>query len=185
MSKDVNNIGNRSSLQKALKDVDKEYIKNLWKFSMQVRALDTGRIKSEEEMEDRIQKLFNLCYETGNMPTYESIAVACGIPSRTFYDMRQGEFEGYKQYSQIIKKAKEQVAMIESAMARDGKIPSALWIFRSKNYLGMRDSVTVEAVSNQSGDVPNQTGAILENLPEAPEIEVKAEVVESKIAASE
>lgn len=89
MSKDVNNIGNRTSLQKALKDVDKEYISNLWKFSMQVRKLDTGRIQSAEEMEDRIQKLFDLCYQTGNMPTYESIAVACGIPSSTFYDMRQ------------------------------------------------------------------------------------------------
>ena len=146
MSKDVNNIGNRTSLQKALKDVDKEYISNLWKFSMQVRALDTGRVKSEEEMEDRIQKLFVLCYQTGNMPTYESIAVACGIPSRTFYDMKQGEYEGYKQYSQIIKKAKEQVAMIEAAMVRDGKIPPSLWIFRSKNYLGMKDSVKVEAI---------------------------------------
>ena len=31
--------------------------------------------------------------ELGNMPTYESIAVACGIPSRTFYDMKVGEYE--------------------------------------------------------------------------------------------
>ena len=57
--------------------------------------------------------------------------------------------------------------------------------FVQKITYGMRDNVTIEAVSNQSGDVPNQTGAILENLPEAPEIEAKAEVVESKIAASE
>lgn len=69
------------------------------------------------------------------MPTYESIAVACGIPSSTFYDMKNRDFEGYKQYSLIIKKAKEQVAMIEAAMVRDGKIPPSLWIFRSKNYL--------------------------------------------------
>jgi hypothetical protein len=36
----------------------------------------------------------------------------------------------------------------------------------------------VEAVSNQSGDVPNQTGAILESLPDVPEaqaIEVQSE----------
>jgi hypothetical protein len=54
-----------------------------------------------------------------------------------------------------------------------------------KIIYGMKDSVQVEAVSNQSGDVPNQTWAILDNLPEAPEIEVKAEAVESKTAASE
>lgn len=135
MSKDVNNIGNRTSLQKALKDVDKEYISNLWKFSMQVRALNTGRVKSEQEMEDRIQQLFQICYQTGNMPTYESLAVACGIPSRTFYDMKLGNYEGYKEYSRVIKEAKEQIAMIESAMVRDGKIPPSLWQFRAKNYL--------------------------------------------------
>lgn len=64
MSKDVNNIGNRSSIQKAIKDVDKDYIKNLWKFSMQVAALNTGRIQNEQQMEDRIQQLFQLCAKT-------------------------------------------------------------------------------------------------------------------------
>ena len=63
MSKDVNNIG-RYSIQKAIQDVDKQYIKNLWQFSMQVAALNTGRIKSEQEMEERIQQLFQLCAET-------------------------------------------------------------------------------------------------------------------------
>lgn len=178
MSKDVNNIGNRSSLQKAMKDVDKEYMKNLWRFSMQVAAINTGRIQSEEDMQDRIQQLFTLCSETGNMPTYESIAVACGIPSRTFYDMRAGEYEGYKKYSQIIKKAKEQVAMIEAAMARDGKIPAPLWIFRAKNYLKMKDVQQIEAAVTPTGDVPTNSDDLISALPEAPEekpIEVEAE----------
>ena len=172
MSKDVNNIGNRTSLQKALKDVDKEYIKNLWNFSMQVAALNTSRVKSEDEMKDRIQQLFDLCARTGNMPTYESIAVACGITSRTFYDMKSGDFEGYKEYSQIIKKAKEQVAMIESAMVRDGKIPPSLWIFRAKNYLNMKDVQQVEVSPTASGDVPGNAEDIVATLPEAPENEV-------------
>lgn len=77
MSKDVNNIGNRSSLQKALKDVDKEYIKQTWKFALAVNALNVKRVSTPEEMEDRIQQLFDLCSSTGNVPTYESIAVAC------------------------------------------------------------------------------------------------------------
>ena len=135
MSKDVNNIGNRSSIRKAIKDVDKDYISNLWKFSMQVRALNTGRVKSADEMEKRIQQLFEICLQTGNMPTYESLAVACGIPSSTFYDMKSAKFEGYVKYSEVIRDAKEQIAMIESAMVRDGKIPPSLWQFRAKNYL--------------------------------------------------
>lgn len=107
--------------------------------------------------------------ELGNMPTYESIAVACGIPSSTFYDMKNEKFDGYAQYSAIIKNAKEQVAMIESAMVRDGKIPPTLWIFRAKNYLNMKDVQQVEVTPTASGDVPNNGGDILATLPEAPE----------------
>lgn len=44
----------------------------------------------------------------------------------------------------------------------------------------MRDNVTIEAVSNQSGDVPNQSGVLLETLPEAPNIEAEAVKVVSK-----
>lgn len=66
-------------------------------------------------------------------------------------------------------------------MANDGKIPSAVWIFRAKNYLGMRDSVQIEAISNQSGDIPNQSGVALEELPEAPNLEVVGEAVAEKV----
>ena len=44
----------------------------------------------------------------------------------------------------------------------------------------MRDNVTIEAVSNQSGDVPNQSGVLLETLPEAPTIEVDGKTLEVK-----
>lgn len=49
----------------------------------------------------------------------------------------------------------------------------------------MKDSVQVEAISKQSGDVPNQTGAILENLPEVPTLEVEGKTIEVKNEVSE
>lgn len=54
-----------------------------------------------------------------------------------------------------------------------------------KTTYGMRDNVTIEAVSNQSGDVPNQSGGILEALPEIPNIEVEGKTVEVEKTASE
>lgn len=135
MSKDVNNIGNRGSVQKAIQDVDLEYRKKKIAFVVQVSKLNTARIETPEEMEERIDKLFELCIETGNIPSYECIAVACGLPLSTFYDMKNNKFEGYAQYSAIIKKAKDAIAFMESSMANDGKMPSAVWIFRAKNYL--------------------------------------------------
>lgn len=182
MSRDVNNIGERSSIQKATQDVDIEYKKKKIAFVVQVSKLNTSRVKTPEEMKERIDKMFELCIETGNIPTYECMAVACGIPISTFYDMKKGDFEGYKQYSEVIKNTKDTIASMESSLAMDGKIPSNVWIFRAKNYLGMRDNVTIEAVSNQSGDVPNQTGVELETLPEAPVIEAVAEQVQEKMS---
>lgn len=135
MSKDVNNIGNRGSVSKAIQDVDLEYRKKKIAFVVQVSKLNTARIGTPEEMEERIDKLFELCIETGNIPSYECIAVACGLPLSTFYDMKNNKFEGYAQYSAIIKKAKDAIAFMESSMANDGKMPSAVWIFRAKNYL--------------------------------------------------
>lgn len=37
----------------------------------------------------------------------------------------------------------------------------------------MRDVQQIEAISNQSGDIPNQSGVDLAELPEAPAIEAE------------
>ena len=61
-------------------------------------------------------------------------------------------------------------------MVRDGKIPPSLWIFRAKNYLGMKDVQQVEVAPTASGDVPNNADDMVATLPEAPNvIEVDSE----------
>ena len=135
MSKDVNNIGNRGSVQKAVQDLDLAYRQKKIAFALQVAKLNTFRVTTPEEMEERLNQLFELCLQSGNLPSYESLAVACGIPLRTFYDMKNETLDRYKAFSQVIKKAKDTIAFMESSMANDGKIPSAIWIFRAKNYL--------------------------------------------------
>lgn len=178
MSKDVNNIGNRSSTMKNLQDVDIEYRKKKIAFVVQVAKLNKFRVSTPEEMTERLEELFQLCVETGNIPNYEALAVACGIPIRTFYDMSTGNFDKTADFSPIIKSAKDTIALMESSMANEGKIPSAVWIFRAKNYMGMKDVQQIEAVQTASGDIPNQESDLLEALPESPGenvIELKAE----------
>ena len=81
---------------------------------------------------------------------------------------------GYKQYSEIIKRAKDTISMMENAMASDGTMPSAVWIFRAKNYQKMKDVQQIEAVAPNQGDVPQNSGDIVATLPEAPDaIEVE------------
>ena len=57
-------------------------------------------------------------------------------------------------------------------MVRDGKIPPVLWIFRAKNYLGMKDVQQIEAVTPTNGDVPTNGDDLISALPEAPNEDV-------------
>ena len=70
--------------------------------------------------------------------------------------------------------------MIESILARDGKIPAPLWIFRAKNYLEMKDVQQVEVAANPGGDIPKNGTDLVAALPEIPknaEIEEKTPII--------
>lgn len=54
-------------------------------------------------------------------------------------------------------------------MASDGKMPANVWIFRAKNYQGMKDVQQIEAVNAAPGDVPSNAEDIVATLPEAPD----------------
>lgn len=57
-------------------------------------------------------------------------------------------------------------------MASDGKMPANVWIFRAKNYQGMKDVQQIEAVNTAPGDVPSNAEDIVATLPEAPDEDV-------------
>lgn len=59
--------------------------------------------------------------------------------------------------------------MMDSILAREGKIPAPLWIFRAKNYMGMKDVQQVEVAPTSSGDVPKNSGDLVAALPEIPD----------------
>lgn len=77
---------------------------------------------------------------------------------------------GWKEYSQILKRAKDTISLMENTMAADGTMPSAVWIFRAKNYQQMKDVQQIEAVSTNQGDVPTNADDMVATLPEAPDV---------------
>ena len=57
----------------------------------------------------------------------------------------------------LIKKAKGFIASFESEMVTEGKINPVVYIFRAKNYFGMKDQQEVVLTPNQPlGDSPDQ-----------------------------
>jgi len=77
---------------------------------------------------------------------------------------------GWKEFSQIIKRAKDTISLMENTMAADGTIPPAVWIFRAKNYQKMKDVQEIQAIGVNSGDVPQNSGDIVATLPDAPDV---------------
>lgn len=156
---------------------DNEFVSRVLDLNLKIRALGIqGKPKTQEEMKERITEYFALCQEAGLNPTVEGLALATDYDRRSIFEIGKGTFN--QPFMDIIKKAKDFIANYDAILAASNKMNAAVYCFRSKNFYGMKDSVQVEAISNQSGDIPNQTGGILEELPESPEILVEGGTIE-------
>lgn len=153
---------------------DGEFVSRALALNLQIRQLGLrGKPKTPQEMEDRITEYFSLCQQAQLNPTVEGLALAVDYDRRSLFEIGKGTFN--QPFMDIVKNAKDFIAGYDAILAASNKMNSAVYCFRSKNFYGMKDQVQIEAVSNQSGDVPNQSGVDLAELPEAPAIEIEAE----------
>ena len=51
-------------------------------------------------------------------------------------------------------------------MVANGKIPAPVYIFRSKNFYGMKDVQEVKVEANQNSQIPENAEEIIDKLPE-------------------
>ena len=151
---------------------DGEFVSRALRLNINIRNLGkAGKPKTVQEMEDRIDQYFSLCQEAQLNPTVEGLALAIDYDRRSLFEISRGTFN--LPFMDTVKKAKDFIANYDAILAASNKMNSAVYCFRSKNFYQMKDTVQVEAISNQSGDIPNQSGVDLEELPEAPAIEAE------------
>lgn len=151
---------------------DGEFVSRALSLNLKIRELGLrGKPKTRDEMQDRITEYFSLCQEAQLNPTVEGLALAINYDRRTLFDIQNAKTK--IQFTDIVKEAKDFIAGYDAILAASNKMNSAVYCFRSKNFYGMKDQVQIEAVSNQSGDIPNQSGVDLAELPEAPAIEAE------------
>ena len=130
---------------------------------------DRPIVKSDEECRERLYWFFDTCEKTGQLPTVEKMVMALGTVKSTVWDWEQG-----KKCSQIradmIKKAKGFIAGFESEMVTEGKINPVVYIFRAKNYFGMKDQQDVvlkpESPLGETVDQARLESTIVQELPE-------------------
>lgn len=99
-------------------------------------------VKSDEECRERLEWFFDTCGQTGQLPTVEKMVMSLGAVKSTVFNWENGD--GCSQVRMnLIKKAKEFIASFESEMVTEGKINPVVYIFRAKNYFGMKDQQDV------------------------------------------
>ena len=132
--------------------------------------------KTPEELEQRFDAFFEKCSTEGLPPTFEALSLVSGWCYSTFYDISEGKM--CTEFTDIIKKAKDVCQIYDSQMAANGKVLAPVYIFRAKNFYGMRDEQKIQIEAQPGADKPQNAEDIVNALPEAPgAIEVEGEIV--------
>ena len=108
-------------------------------------------VKNDEELCERLNWFFMQCAETQQLPTVEKMSNCLGYHRNTIFDWEQGNNSGFTPATGgIIRKAKQILASIDAELAQEGKIQPVVYMFRSKNFYGMRDQQEVVVTPNNA-----------------------------------
>lgn len=110
------------------------------------------KVKTDEELEERIIFFFETCIKTGEMPTWEKLALACGVHRGTLWEWESGGKGSTPRRADFLKKAKEFMASYDAEIVANNKMPPVAYIFRAKNYYGMKDQVEYNITPKQQID---------------------------------
>ena len=112
------------------------------------------RVKTDEECIERLQEYFTRVIENDEIPTVEKMCIALGTNRTTVWEWEQGTLGSAR--ANIIKKAKDISAALDAELVSKGKIPQITYIFRAKNFFGMKDNQEMTLVNGSAmGDEVN------------------------------
>ena len=101
---------------------------------------------TDDEIEARCLEYCSECYQTGQRMTVEKLALALGITRETLHQWETGGVGANARRTDIIKKTKDVISSYDAEMVTSGKMNPVPYIFRAKNYYGMKDQtdITIE-----------------------------------------
>ena len=143
-------------------------------------------VKSDEECAERLNDYFRQCNEEGQMPTVEDMALALGTTRTTLWQWEHENRQGPVR-ANMVKKAKQIIAGIDAKLASEGKIPQVVYIFRAKNFYGMKDQQDVIVTPNTDPLGDRRSGAELTQkyIDSVKGIDMKSDEAESAEGAEE
>ena len=112
-------------------------------------AYKKERVRSDDELKQRLNDYFKYCAEENVVPTVEEMAMWTGYSIQTVGDWEHGRNKGFSsETSNIIKKAKNFLQTFDAKLAISGKMNFLAYCFRAKNYYGMSDKQEITVTPN-------------------------------------
>ena len=128
------------------------------------------KVRSDDELCERLNWFFSECARTQQVPSVEKMANALGYHRNTLNDWENGVNAGFGPGTKgIIKQAKQILASVDAELAQEGKTQPVVYMFRAKNFYGMRDQQDVVLTPNAGGIESADKATIEAKYAELPE----------------
>ena len=150
-------------------DERRELISRLMKETL--RTYSMPKVRDDDELAQRFVDYFNHCADSGERPTVEQLCQCTGWTISTVYGWETGRSKGFSSdTAKLVKKAKEFLAVFDAKMVSEGKLNPVVYIFRAKNYYGMKDQQDLTiAPANPLGGDPDQKRLASDYLTQLPD----------------
>ena len=135
-----------------------------------LRWYELPKIQTDEDCRQRLFDFFTGCANTGELATVEKMCLALGYDRRRVFEWEKG-LHCTQERSDMIKKAKHLIATTESVMVSEGKINPVVYIFRAKNYFGLKDQQDITVKPEPALGYDPSAESLERRLAELPEPE--------------
>lgn len=144
----------KKAAAKQLSDEEKEALSK--RLHALIRESSQPRVQTDEELEERLMTYLTDCAENARIPTIESLYLCTGIPTRTLNSWLTGDSPGLGERTQeILERARDIVKSMDAELVLTGRIRDVPYIFRSKNYYGMKDQTDINYNTRVTMQLPN------------------------------
>jgi hypothetical protein len=142
----INNFGN--NMKELVKtEAQRQIAKGLLQETL--NAYRAPKVKDDTELAQRLDDYFNMCAETGQIPTVEEMCLATGYAPSTIWDWETGRRAGFSsETAEIIKKGKSFMQTFDAKLVTTGALNFLTYCFRAKNYYGMIEKSEVVLTPN-------------------------------------
>ena len=166
------------------KDEKKRIVSDLVKESLM--TFNLPRVQSADELAERLTWYFNSCAENGYRPVIEQMWASTGYPLSQVKDWERGKSRCPlgPEAIPVLKNARGFMQVFDAKAVASGNMNPVTYIFRAKNYYGMRDTtdITLAPSTDPLGDEPDAqrlSRDYLATLPDADEpATIEADAVE-------